>query len=102
VALLLHGYVRQSDIACRAGGEEFVVLLPEASAQIAAQRAEGIRSAVRELKLKYEDRGLSAITISLGVAAFPENGTTPDALIRAADRALYDAKYGGRDRVASA
>jgi len=102
VALLLQGYVRQSDIACRAGGEEFVVLLPEASAQIAAQRAEGIRSAVRELKLKYEDRGLSAITISLGVAAFPENGTTPDALIRAADRALYDAKYGGRDRVASA
>jgi diguanylate cyclase (GGDEF)-like protein len=102
VGLLLQGFVRQSDIACRVGGEEFSVLLPEASTQIATQRAEAIRKAVQELKLNYEDHALSAITISLGVAAFPEHGTTPAALMRAADQALYAAKYRGRDRVASA
>ena len=102
VGLLLQGFVRQSDIACRVGGEEFSVLLPEASMQIATQRAEAIRKAVQELKLKYEDHTLNAITISLGVAAFPEHGTTPAALLHAADQALYDAKYRGRDRVASA
>jgi diguanylate cyclase (GGDEF)-like protein len=102
VGLLLQGFVRQSDIACRVGGEEFSVLLPEASMQIATQRAEAIRKAVQELKLKYEDQALSAITISLGVAAFPEHGTTPEALVRAADQALYDAKHRGRDTVASA
>jgi diguanylate cyclase (GGDEF)-like protein len=102
VGLLLQGYVRESDIACRVGGEEFSLLLPEASMQIAAPRAENIRAGVHELKLKYDGHNLGAITISLGVAAFPEHGTTPDALIRAADQALYDAKSRGRDRVASA
>ncbi len=102
VGLLLQGFVRQSDIACRVGGEEFSVLLPEASMQIATQRAEAIRLAIQELKLKYEDQTLSAITASLGVAAFPDHGTTPAALLHAADQALYDAKYRGRDRVESA
>jgi diguanylate cyclase (GGDEF)-like protein len=102
VGLLLQGFVRQSDIACRVGGEEFSVLLPEASMQIATQRAENIRRAVQELKLKYEEHTLAAITISLGVAAFPDHGTTPAALLHAADQAMYDAKYRGRDRVASA
>jgi diguanylate cyclase (GGDEF)-like protein len=102
VGLLLQGFVRQSDIACRVGGEEFSVLLPEASMQIATQRAESIRKAVQELKLKYEDQTLNAITVSLGVAAFPDHGTTPAALLHAADQALYDAKYRGRDRVESA
>jgi diguanylate cyclase (GGDEF)-like protein len=102
VGLLLQGYVRESDIACRVGGEEFSLLLPEASMQIAAQRAENIRGGVHDLRLKYDGHNLGAVTISLGVAAFPEHGTTPDALIRAADQALYDAKSRGRDRVASA
>src|SRR6266849_429105 len=102
VGLLLQGFVRQSDIACRVGGEEFSVLLPEASMQIATQRAENIRRGVQELKLKYEEHTLAAITISLGVAAFPDHGTTPAALLHAADQALYDAKYRGRDRVESA
>ncbi|TMH81326.1 MAG: sensor domain-containing diguanylate cyclase [Betaproteobacteria bacterium] len=102
VGLLLQGYVRESDIACRVGGEEFSLLLPEASMQIAAPRAENIRAGVHELRLKYDGHNLGAITISLGVAAFPEHGTTPDTLIRAADQALYDAKSRGRDRVASA
>src|SRR6266581_826318 len=78
VGLLLQGFVRESDIACRVGGEEFSLLLPEASMQIAAQRAENIRGGVHELKLKYDAHSLGSITISLGVAAFPEHGTTPD------------------------
>ena len=102
VGLLLQGYVRESDIACRVGGEEFSLLLPEASMQIAALRAENIRGGVHELRLKYDGHNLGAVTISLGVAAYPEHGTTPDTLIRAADQALYDAKSRGRDRVASA
>jgi len=64
------GFVRQSDIACRVGGEEFSVLLPEASMQIATQRAEAIRKAVQELKAQYEDHTLSGITISLGSRLF--------------------------------
>jgi diguanylate cyclase (GGDEF)-like protein len=102
IALLLQGHVRESDIACRVGGEEFSVLLPEASIQIGIQRAEEIRKAVYQMRLKYEEHNLSAITISLGVAAYPEHGTTPETLIRAADQALYDAKYRGRDRVVAA
>jgi diguanylate cyclase (GGDEF)-like protein len=102
VGLLLQGFVRQSDIACRVGGEEFSVLLPEASLQIAAQRAEDIRKAVQDLKLKFGDKELGAITVSLGVAAFPDHGTSVDALIHAADQALYDAKGRGRDRVVPA
>src|SRR5207245_10354444 len=98
VGLLLQGFVRQSDIACRVGGEEFSVLLPEASMQIATQRAENIRRAVQELKLKYAEHTLAAITISLGVSAFPDHGTTPAALLHAADQALYDAKYRSEER----
>jgi diguanylate cyclase (GGDEF)-like protein len=102
VGLLLQGYVRESDIACRVGGEEFALLLPEVAMPIATQRAEDIRKAVHEMTLKHEDQNLEAITVSLGVACFPDHATTPEALIRAADQALYDAKYAGRDMVISA
>jgi diguanylate cyclase (GGDEF)-like protein len=102
IGLLLQGYVRESDIACRVGGEEFALLLPEVAMPIATQRAEDIRKAVHEMTLKHEDQTLDGITVSLGVAAFPDHASTPEALIRAADQALYDAKYAGRDMVVSA
>jgi diguanylate cyclase (GGDEF)-like protein len=102
IGLLLQGYVRESDIACRVGGEEFALLLPEVAMPIASQRAEDIRKAVHEMTLKHEDQTLDGITVSLGVAAFPDHASTPEALIRAADQALYDAKYAGRDMVVSA
>jgi diguanylate cyclase (GGDEF)-like protein len=98
----LQAYVRESDIACRVGGEEFSLLLPEGPLQIATQRAEDIRKAVNELTLKHEEQDLGAVTVSLGVATFPDHGTTADALIRAADKVLYDAKHKGRNRVVSA
>jgi diguanylate cyclase (GGDEF)-like protein len=102
IGLLLQGYVRESDIACRVGGEEFALLLPEVAMPIASQRAEDIRKAVHDMTLKHEDQTLDGITVSLGVAAFPDHASTPEALIRAADQALYDAKYAGRDMVVSA
>jgi diguanylate cyclase (GGDEF)-like protein len=102
MGLLLQGHVRGSDIACRIGGEEFALLLPEAPLPIAYQRAENILDTVRRLQLKHRGQVLGAITVSLGVAAFPKHGETPEALIRAADRALYQAKEGGRNKLASA
>jgi diguanylate cyclase (GGDEF)-like protein len=102
VGMTLQQHVRESDIACRVGGEEFSLLLPEASLQTAVQRAEDIRGAVRRMALKYENEDLGAITASFGVAAFPDHGNTLEALIRYADMALYEAKRSGRDRVMSA
>ena len=102
MGLLLQGHVRESDIACRIGGEEFALLLPEAPLSIAFQRAENILETVRRMQVKHGGQVLGAITVSLGVAAFPKHGETPEALIRAADRALYQAKEGGRNKLASA
>jgi diguanylate cyclase (GGDEF)-like protein len=102
LGLLLQAYVRESDIACRVGGEEFSLLLPEGSLQIATQRAEDIRKAINDLTLKYEDQDLGPVTVSMGVATYPEHGMTADPLIRAADQVLYDAKHKGRNRVESA
>jgi len=102
MGLLLQGNVRGSDIACRIGGEEFALLLPEAPLPIAFQRAENILDTVRRLQIKHRGQVLGAITVSLGVASFPKHGETPEALIRAADRALYQAKESGRNKLASA
>jgi len=90
---------RKSDVACRYGGEEFVLFLPEASAAIAVKRAEEIREALKSLQLDWEGHALGTVTLSAGVATYPEHGTDPDTLLRFADRALYQAKQLGRDRV---
>ena len=68
------------------------LLLPEASLMIAYQRAERILDTVRHMQIKHRGQTLGAITVSLGVAAFPKHGDTPEALIRAADQALYTAE----------
>ncbi|MGE5659876.1 MAG: PAS domain S-box protein [Actinomycetota bacterium] len=90
--------VRGSDIACRYGGEEFTLILPETSREVAQERAEQIRELVKALQLQYRNQDLGQITLSLGVAIFPEHGLTGEAVIRAADGALYRAKQEGRDR----
>lgn len=99
---VLQAHVRQSDVACRIGGEEFLLLLAESSLPIAVQRAEAIRKTLREMSLTYEDNALGPITASFGAAAYPEHGSTVETLFRAADEALYDAKRAGRDQVVSA
>lgn len=95
----LKKYVRQEDIACRFGGEEFVLILPETSLEDSNAKAETLRKKIEdELAINYHGNTLS-ITISVGVAAFPEHGRTTDEVINASDRALYQAKSEGRNKV---
>jgi diguanylate cyclase (GGDEF)-like protein len=98
----LQRYCRGSDVACRYGGEEFVLTLPECSLEIACRRAEEMRQAVKTLQVRHANRTLEAITLSFGVAAFPAHGDNPDAVLCAADAAMYRAKQEGRDRVVAA
>ncbi len=99
---LLQSSIRAEDIACRYGGEEFVLVLPEASLEDTYRRAEQVRLRVRELTLEYHGQVLAPVTVSAGVAAAPDHGGTVEALISAADLALYQAKAEGRDCVVAA
>jgi diguanylate cyclase (GGDEF)-like protein len=98
---LLRRHIRGEDIACRYGGEEFLLILPEASLQDTRQRAEELRIIVKELQVRYHGKILT-ITVSVGVAALPNHGFNAKDVINAADKALYQAKAEGRDRVAAA
>ena len=97
---LLKASTRVGDIACRYGGEEFIIVMPGASASIAAQRAENIRATFDALYVKDGNRVMHA-TLSLGVATYPINGATGEDVLIRADRALYQAKRNGRNRVVS-
>ncbi|MBN1372967.1 MAG: diguanylate cyclase [Anaerolineaceae bacterium] len=97
---LLKASTRVGDIACRYGGEEFIIVMPGASAAIAAQRAENIRATFDALTVKDGNRVMHA-TLSLGVATYPINGATGEDVLIRADRALYQAKRNGRNRVVS-
>ncbi len=87
------------DIACRYGGEEFMVILPEASLEKTQQQAEHLRKQVKRLTLTYLDQDLPPVSISVGVSVFPQHGLTGHQLMQAADSALYQGKIQGRDRV---
>jgi diguanylate cyclase (GGDEF)-like protein/PAS domain S-box-containing protein len=91
--------VRAEDIVCRFGGEEFLVILPQANLKVSQARAERIRSKLRELTVLHQGQSLGMVTVSVGVAELPQHGTTPKELIESADAALYRAKKEGRDRV---
>jgi diguanylate cyclase (GGDEF)-like protein len=91
--------IRSSDMACRYGGEELAVVLPEASLECACERAEQMRLVIRETNFSHLGQTLPAPTASFGVAVYPANGTTQATLLKAADGALYRAKHEGRDRV---
>lgn len=99
-AELLEG-TRRCDITCRYGGDEFVVVLPNARAQSARARAERWRLRLHDVMAAIGDERVDT-TISLGVASFPEHGATMDALVAAADRAVYASKAGGRNQVSVA
>ena len=95
---LLDG-LRASDIACRYGGEELLVVMPGADADEAVRRISAIAVQARTVGARAMGREIDAITFSAGVATVPEHGDSADLLIRAADRALYMAKATGRDRI---
>jgi diguanylate cyclase (GGDEF)-like protein/PAS domain S-box-containing protein len=99
IGKLLNNMIRASDIACRYGGEEMTLILPEASLERAYQKAEEVRKAIEQLQLNYKGIMMKSITASLGVACYPDRGTTGCAVIQAADAALYRAKAAGRNQV---
>lgn len=99
LGVFLRKQVREEDIACRYGGEEFTLMLPDTSLEKTRQRAEHLREGMRNLHLVHHGQAMSAVTLSLGVAIFPDHGLTAETIINAADKALYSAKEQGRDRV---
>jgi diguanylate cyclase (GGDEF)-like protein len=94
--------IRGEDIACRYGGEEFILLLPGAGLEETRKRAEDLREKVHYLNVTFQGELLKTVTFSLGVSVFPLHGNTGEQLIQSADLALYRAKSEGRDRVAVA
>jgi len=97
---LIDARTRREDVACRYGGEEFVLILPGASVETARRRAEELRQAVFDSNAERASQPLGAVSVSVGVACFPEHGSTPASLLAAADHALYVAKASGRNCVA--
>src|SRR4030095_784942 len=100
LATTLSEQCRRGDFACRYGGEEFVIVMPNINMDTAYERAENIRQALNSLRVSYGHYEL-AITISMGIACYPINGETREAILRAADQAMYGAKEAGRDHILS-
>src|SRR5437899_5102719 len=96
VSSVFHQQLRKTDVVCRYGGEEFALLLTQTNAEQAFVVAEKLRKMVEKWQFPGVPR---AITISAGVAAFPQHGKNRDELVRAADSGLYLAKQNGRNRV---
>lgn len=101
-ARMLRDDCRPEDIACRYGGEEFTMILPECDLPAALARAEEIRASTALLRIGEPDGATLRISVSIGVAIMPDHGDAGLELMRAGDRALYRAKNEGRDRVAVA
>ena len=99
---LLRQMVRGSDIACRYGGEEFVLVMPEASAIEASEKADQIRRRLANLKVEYQGQAFGQVTISIGVSQYPVDGVLASELLNAGDSALYQAKANGRNCVVRA
>jgi diguanylate cyclase (GGDEF)-like protein/PAS domain S-box-containing protein len=95
----IHKNTRGEDIACRYGGDEFVLLLVDADLGVARRRAEELREGFSRMVVRHLNQKLDSVSFSMGVAAFPVHGTTSEDLLAAADEALYDAKAQGRNRV---
>ncbi len=97
---VLHHAVREVDVVCRYGGEEFAIVLPETDARGAYVAAENVRDKVREHRFCDEEGAPeSRLTVSIGLAAYPQHAVDCEELLREADDALYRAKHEGRDRV---
>ena len=96
---MLRTHIRSEDVTCRYGGDEFVLVLPDSSAELAAQRAEQMRIAVGHTEIQFHGQLLRPMELSFGIAAFPADGRTTQDLLRASDTALFRAKSEGRVRV---
>jgi diguanylate cyclase (GGDEF)-like protein/PAS domain S-box-containing protein len=99
LADLFRTFFRATDICCRYGGEEFAIILPESSSRDAVIRADALRFEVKGLRLQYKKQTVGQLTVSVGVAAYPEHGSTSAELLKIADQCLYESKASGRDVV---
>jgi diguanylate cyclase (GGDEF)-like protein len=97
IGRVINNAIRPEDIACRYGGEEFLLILPGAKSEGTLQCANRILTESRALKIKNKGVMIGGITVSLGVASFPENGTSAEQVVKASDNALLNAKRTGRD-----
>ncbi|MEM1386632.1 MAG: sensor domain-containing diguanylate cyclase [Pseudomonadota bacterium] len=86
------------ELACRPGGEEFMIVLPDCGTAEALHRAEVVRERIQAISIRYGEKNLPSITASIGIAVSPDHGTIPQDLMRTADEALYAAKAYGRNR----
>lgn len=98
IAYAIRRVVRGSDVVARHGGEEFVIVMPEATEAVAVARADELRSEISALRLTYGGQPLDAITVSVGIACSRESTETAEAMVRTADHAMYEAKQAGRNR----
>ena len=96
---LLKAKFRGSDIVCRYGGEEFVIILPDIAPDDARLRLEQLRADLSRMVVREEGQSIQSVTVSIGIAVFPMHGRTSRSLLQAADHALYRAKEAGRDRI---
>jgi diguanylate cyclase (GGDEF)-like protein/PAS domain S-box-containing protein len=96
---LIQSVVRKEDVACRFGGEKFVVLLPQGGAEVTQQRAENFREMIKRLEIKHRSQSIGKLTASLGIAVFPDNGRTVEVLLRVTEGALNRARADGGDRI---
>jgi diguanylate cyclase (GGDEF)-like protein len=99
VAEVFLSSIRAEDVACRYGGEEFTIMLPDIAPDVALERADAIRRAVASLQVPLDGQVCSNFSVSIGVAFYPLDGESADLLLRRADMALYRAKRSGRNRV---
>jgi len=99
---LLLEHFREEDIACRYGGDEFIIVLPDATRVVTRERAEFICKYAKQLHFQFEGKTFDPFTFSVGIAVFPEDGFTSATLLKAVDDALYRAKREGRGRVVEA
>jgi diguanylate cyclase (GGDEF)-like protein len=99
IGTMLKNAVRASDIVCRYGGEEFLIVFVDSPAAAALPRLDRICLDIKQRQYVYQGNNLPRVTLSVGVAEYPHHGRSVDGLIRSADRALYAAKKAGRDRI---
>jgi len=96
---LLIRNIREEDIACRYGGDEFIVVLPDTSTQVTCERADQIIVLAKQLQLQSSGNDFCGISISIGISFFPENGLSKAEILNAADNALFRAKKENRGKL---
>ncbi|HMO55734.1 MAG TPA: diguanylate cyclase [Roseiflexaceae bacterium] len=99
IAGYLYAHIRGADIACRYGGEEFLVIMPDTDGATLERRAGDLLEGMRSIMVEHDGLTLGSITVSIGIALFPDHAHDTTSLIAAADQALYRAKHNGRDCV---